>query len=62
MTSFAFAFAVPMAKWLGLSGTMIGLLGTQIIFQSIVATALLVKSSRIARGTSSALGSRAVAD
>ena len=62
MTSFAFVFAVPMAKWLGLNGTMLGLLGTQLIFQGIVATALLVKSSRIARGTSGALASRAVAD
>ncbi len=62
MTGFAFVFAVPMAKWLGLNGTMLGLLGTQLIFQGIVATALLMKSSRIARGTSSALGSRAVAD
>jgi O-antigen/teichoic acid export membrane protein len=61
-TSFAFIFAVPMAKWLGLSGTMLGLLGTQMIFQSIIATALLVKANRIARGTGSALRARAVAD
>jgi O-antigen/teichoic acid export membrane protein len=47
MTAFAFAFAVPMAKWLGLSGTMLGLLGTQVIFQGIVAAALLVRSSRV---------------
>jgi O-antigen/teichoic acid export membrane protein len=49
MTTFAFAFAVPMAKWLGLSGTMLGILGTQILFQSIVAAALLMRSSLIAK-------------
>jgi len=48
MTIFAFAFAVPMAKWLGLSGTMLGILGTQILFQGIVAAALLVRSGRVA--------------
>lgn len=49
MTAFAFIFAFPMAKWLGLSGTMLGLLGTQILFQGIVAAALMVKSRRVAR-------------
>jgi O-antigen/teichoic acid export membrane protein len=47
MTTFAFSFAVPMAKWLGLSGTMLGLIGSQVLFQSIVAVALKVKSSRL---------------
>jgi len=49
MTAFAFSFAGPMAKWLGLSGTLLGLLGSQILFQSIVGVALLVKSFHIAR-------------
>jgi len=49
MSSFAFAFAVPMAKLLGLNGTMLGLLGTQILFQGIVGVALLVKSRRVLR-------------
>jgi len=49
MTTFAFAFAVPMAKWLGLNGTMLGLLGTQVLFQGTVAIALIVKSRRVAR-------------
>lgn len=49
MTAFASAFAVPAAKWLGLNGTMLGLLGTQILFQSIVGISLFVKSSRVAR-------------
>jgi O-antigen/teichoic acid export membrane protein len=48
MTAFSVAFAVPMAKWLGLRGTMLGLLGTQILFQSIVAVALLRRSNRVA--------------
>jgi O-antigen/teichoic acid export membrane protein len=49
MTAFAFAFAGPMAKWLGLSGSLFGLLGAQILFQSIVGAALLVRSRRVAR-------------
>jgi O-antigen/teichoic acid export membrane protein len=49
MTAFAFSFAVPMAKWLGLSGSLFGLIGSQILFQSIVGAALLLKSSRVAK-------------
>jgi O-antigen/teichoic acid export membrane protein len=49
MTAFAFAFAVPAAKWMGLNGTMLGLLGAQIIFQGIVAAALILKSRGIMR-------------
>jgi O-antigen/teichoic acid export membrane protein len=49
MTAFAFAFAFPMAKWLGLSGSLLGLLGSQILFQSIVGVSLFVKSSRVAQ-------------
>jgi hypothetical protein len=33
-----------MAKWLKLDGVMLGLLGAQVLFQSIVGVALLVKS------------------
>jgi O-antigen/teichoic acid export membrane protein len=46
MTAFAFVFAVPAAKWLGLFGTMLGLLGVQVLFQSIVGASLLARSSR----------------
>ena len=49
MTTFAITFAFPMAKWLGLGGTMLGLVGTQILFQSIVGVALLLKASRVSR-------------
>jgi O-antigen/teichoic acid export membrane protein len=49
MTVFAFIFAFPMAKGLGLKGTMLGLVGTQILFQGIIAAALLVRSSRVAQ-------------
>jgi O-antigen/teichoic acid export membrane protein len=49
MSAFAFGFAVPMAKWLGLSGTMIGLIATQILFQGIVLAALVVRTNRIRR-------------
>lgn len=44
MTAFAFAFAVPLAKWLGLSGSLFGLIGAQILFQGIVGVSLLAKS------------------
>ncbi len=60
MTSFAFAFAIPLTKWLGLSGTMFGLLGTQLLFQSIVAASLLTRSRRVAHECSSDLLSQAV--
>ena len=49
MTALAFVFAVPMAKWLGLSGSLVGLLGAQILFQGIVAVALLRKSRHMTR-------------
>jgi O-antigen/teichoic acid export membrane protein len=44
MTAFAFAFAVPTAKWLGLNGTMLGLLAAQVLFQSIVGISLLSRA------------------
>jgi O-antigen/teichoic acid export membrane protein len=56
MTGFAFCFAVPMAKWLGLSGSLFGLIGSQIIFQGIVGAALLLRSSRVTK--QAALGSQ----
>ncbi len=49
MTAFAFAFAVPMAKMLGLSGSLLGLMGAQVIFQSIVGGALVLRTRRVAR-------------
>lgn len=48
MTAFAITFAFPMAKWLGLTGVMLGLFATQILFQGIVATALIARSHRVA--------------
>jgi O-antigen/teichoic acid export membrane protein len=44
MTALAFTFAVPMAKWLGLSGSLVGLIGAQVLFQSIVGISLLLRS------------------
>jgi O-antigen/teichoic acid export membrane protein len=61
MTTFAFAFAVPMAKWLGLNGTMLGLIATQVLFQGIVAAALIVKSRRVAQESALAQSSPATA-
>jgi O-antigen/teichoic acid export membrane protein len=49
MTAFAFAFAIPFAKWLGLSGSLFGLIGAQVLFQSIVGAALLTRSNRVAK-------------
>jgi hypothetical protein len=37
MTAFAFAFAVPMAKWLGLSGSLLGLIGRRFCFKALSA-------------------------
>jgi O-antigen/teichoic acid export membrane protein len=48
MTAFAFFFASSLSKWLGLSGSLLGLLGAQCLFQGIVGVALLVRSRRIA--------------
>jgi len=49
MSAFAFAFAFPMAKWLGLRGALLGLLFTQVIYQGIVGVSLFLKSSHTAR-------------
>lgn len=54
MTAFSVSFASPMVKWLGLSGTMFGLIGTQIVFQSIVGISLLLKSRQVARNARAA--------
>jgi hypothetical protein len=62
MTAFAISFAVPMAKWLGLSGSLFGLIGTQILFQGIVGAALLVKSGHVAKQEDLALGSSGAAE
>jgi O-antigen/teichoic acid export membrane protein len=55
MTALAFTFAVPMAKWLGISGSLLGLIGAQLLFQSIVGISLLLKSRRVAKQESYAL-------
>jgi O-antigen/teichoic acid export membrane protein len=62
MTAFALSFAAPAAKWLGLSGSMLGLLGSQVLFQGIVGAALLLRSRRVARQSSPVLQSPAVAE
>jgi len=61
MTALAFSFAFPMAKWMGLSGTMLGLLVSQVLFQSIVGVALFQRSSCVARETTLAPRSPVVA-
>ncbi len=47
ITVLAVTFAGPMAKWLGLNGTMFGLVATQLVFQGIIASSLLARSSRL---------------
>lgn len=49
MTAFSAAFAGPAAKWMGLKGSMAGIITTQVIFQSIVAIALVRRSSKLRR-------------
>lgn len=49
MTALAVVFAFPMAKRLGISGSLLGLIGAQILFQSIVGVSLLARSRRTAR-------------
>jgi O-antigen/teichoic acid export membrane protein len=48
MTALAFTFAGPMVKQLGLSGSLLGLVGAWLVFQSIIMAALFVKSNRLA--------------
>ncbi|MDE1162363.1 MAG: hypothetical protein PW792_10530 [Acidobacteriaceae bacterium] len=57
MTGFAFVFAMPMAKWLGMSGSLLGLLSAQIIFQGIVGISLVWKARHIRRHSEPALQS-----
>jgi O-antigen/teichoic acid export membrane protein len=49
MTAFALIFAAPLAKKLQLEGTMMGLIGTQIISQSIIGATLFLKSRVVVR-------------
>jgi O-antigen/teichoic acid export membrane protein len=53
MTAFSVALAFPAAKWLGLNGTMLGLIGTQVIFQGIVGIALIVRSRHLEKARTS---------
>jgi O-antigen/teichoic acid export membrane protein len=46
MTSLAFVGAVPLTRQFGLNGTLLGLLLTQLLFQSIVAAALILRAKR----------------
>jgi O-antigen/teichoic acid export membrane protein len=62
MASFAFAFAVPMAKRLGISGSLLGLLGAQLLFQSIVGVSLLRKSRRVQKQAALAFPSPSLAE
>jgi O-antigen/teichoic acid export membrane protein len=55
MSAFAAVFAGPAAKWMGLKGSMAGLIATQLIFQSIVAAALIRRSSKLRRQASAEL-------
>jgi O-antigen/teichoic acid export membrane protein len=50
MTVLAVSLAIPMARWLGLAGTMFGTIGTQVVFQSIVGAALLSRARHVSKG------------
>jgi O-antigen/teichoic acid export membrane protein len=45
MTVFSIIFAVPFVKWFGLSGVILGSIVTQIIFQIILVSSLIVRLS-----------------
>jgi O-antigen/teichoic acid export membrane protein len=49
MTLFAALAAVPLAKRFGLSGVMVGLIATQLLFQAILASSLLIRARRMRR-------------
>jgi O-antigen/teichoic acid export membrane protein len=61
-TTLAVCFAIPLAKWLGLSGSLLGLLGAQLLFQSIIGVSLLARSSRVAKEADLFLQSPKVAE
>lgn len=60
MTAFSVALAIPLAKRLGLSGTLLGLIGAQVLFQGIVGVSLLLKSGQVAQRASLGIQSPAV--
>jgi O-antigen/teichoic acid export membrane protein len=49
MTVMAFACAFPLARRLGLSGSLMGLIGAQVLFQGILGVSLLLRSNKMAR-------------
>jgi O-antigen/teichoic acid export membrane protein len=55
MTASAFVFAVPLAKGLGLGGSLLGLIATQVLFQGMVAGALWVRTRRMRKEAAPAL-------
>jgi O-antigen/teichoic acid export membrane protein len=61
MTVLAVVFAVAFGKMLGICGALFGLIGAQVVFQSIVGVALFLKSRHVARQTALQPRSPAVA-
>jgi O-antigen/teichoic acid export membrane protein len=53
MTGFAIAFAFPLARWLGLSGALVGAIAAQFLFQGIVGVSLFLRSRHVAKLESS---------
>jgi O-antigen/teichoic acid export membrane protein len=49
MTGLAFVFAFPLAKRLGLSGSLLGLIGAMVLFQTIVGVSLVRQAGKAAR-------------
>jgi hypothetical protein len=47
MTVFSILAAGPFAKHLGLSGVILGLIATQVIFQSVVGISLLMRQRKL---------------
>lgn len=49
LIGFSVALAGPLARYLGLSGVLLGMIGTQIIFQSIIGVSFLSRVRRLRR-------------
>jgi O-antigen/teichoic acid export membrane protein len=47
MTIFSLAFAGPFTRWLGLTGALLGMIGTQFLFHCVVGIGLLLKVKKM---------------
>lgn len=62
MTLFAVLFAAPFSRWLGVKGAILGIIGTQFIFQSILVVSFMVRAKKVGREMALSLKHDAVAN